>query len=201
MKRLLLAAAAAASLLGLAQAATEKAVFAQGCFWCAEAAFEGEPGVLDVVSGYTGGAEANPTYEQVSYGATGHYEAIEVTYDSEKVSYDRLLTIFWTNVDPFDASGQFCDKGPHYRAAIFATPAQREAAERSLGQMRERFRGREIATQVLDAQVFWPAEDYHQDYHVKQASRYGYYRFACGRDARLDEVWGADARAGKPAKE
>jgi peptide-methionine (S)-S-oxide reductase len=193
---------AAALLIFSARAAEpEKAVFAMGCFWCAEEAFEGVPGVLDAVSGYAGGVEENPTYEQVSAKQTGHLEVVEVTFDPAVIGYDKLLRIFWTNVDPLQDDGQFCDRGPQYRSAIFATPAQRAAAEASKAVLETppRFDG-PIVTGILDAARFWPAEDYHQNYAETEKARYSYYRFACGRDAQLDERWGADARDGKPAK-
>lgn len=184
---------------GAAAAEERKAVFAAGCFWCAEAAFETVPGVIDVVSGYAGGTAETARYDQVSAHDTAHLEVVEVRYDPSKVTFDALLYVFWRNVDPFDASGQFCDKGPQYRAAIFTgTPEERAAAEKSKAELVARF-GQSIETLVLDAKPFYPAEAYHQDYHRQNHDRYGYYRLGCGRDARLDAVWGAEARAGKPA--
>jgi peptide-methionine (S)-S-oxide reductase len=154
-----------------------------------------------VVSGYAGGAEESPTYEQVSAKKTGHLEVVEVTFDPAVISYDALLRIFWTNIDPLQDDGQFCDRGPQYRSAIFATQGQRAAAEASKSALENppRFDA-PIVTEIRDAARFWPAEDYHQDYAEKEKARYAYYRFACGRDAQLDERWGADARDGKPAK-
>jgi peptide-methionine (S)-S-oxide reductase len=170
------------------------AVFAGGCFWCEEAAFDEIPGVSNVVSGYTGGHLANPSYEQVSAENTGHAESVQVTYDPAKISYARLLEIFWRNVDPFDAGGQFCDRGDSYRAEIFvATPDERALAEQSKAALEKRF-GRTLATRITAAMRFYPAEDYHQNYHRVNPLRYRYYRAGCGRDARLDKVWGAEAR-------
>lgn len=166
------------------------AVFAMGCFWCAEADFEKVEGVVDVVSGYTGGITVSPTYEEVTYDHTGHYEAVMVTYDATKVSYDDLLGVFWKNVDPFDARGQFCDKGTSYRAAIFPkTEAEREAADASKAKW-EKELGEEIVTAVESRAPFYAAERYHQDYYKKNPVRYNIYRDRCGRDRRLEAVWG-----------
>lgn len=165
------------------------AVFAMGCFWCAESDFEKVDGVVDVISGYTGGSLKDPSYEQVTYDETGHYEAILVTYDTTKLSYDDLLKTFWKNVDPFDARGQFCDKGTSYRAAIFpGSEAEEKAADASKERWEEHF-GREITTAIVGRADFYAAEDYHQDYYKKNPIRYGYYRNNCGRDARLKAVW------------
>ena len=172
------------------------AVFAGGCFWCMESPFDAVPGVLATTSGYTGGAKSNPTYEEVSSGTTGHRESLEVTYDPSKVSYQKLLDVFWRNVDPFDGTGQFCDQGPQYRSAIFvANDAERRLAEASKKSVETRF-GKPVATEILPASRFWPAEEYHQDYYRKNPIRYKFYRFNCGRDARLNEVWGAEAGGG-----
>jgi methionine-S-sulfoxide reductase len=171
-------------------AQTAKAVFAGGCFWCTEADLARVPGVIDVVSGYTGGTVKNPTYEQVSAGGTGHREAVEVTFDPRKVSYGQLLDAFWHDVDPFDNEGQFCDKGAQYRSAIFyRDPQQKAAAEASKAMLEKRFR-RRIATDILPAGPFYPAEEYHQDYARKNPVRYHFYRFNCGRDQRLEAIWG-----------
>ena len=164
------------------------ATFAAGCFWCAEADFEKVAGVVDAVSGYTGGRAPNPTYEQVSSGATGHIEAVQVHYDAARVSYAQLLEVFWRNVDPFDARGQFCDKGEQYTAAVFvATPEERALAEASKRREAGRLAssGRPIATRILPAAPFYAAEAYHQDYAKKNPVRYTFYRSRCGRDARL----------------
>lgn len=166
------------------------AIFAMGCFWCAEADFEKVDGVVDVVSGYTGGRVHNPSYEQVSEGGTGHYEAVLVTYDPSKVKYSDLLSVFWRNVDPFDAEGQFCDKGESYRAAIFpSSVAERKAADASREYLVAHFK-RDLATRIITRAPFYRAEDYHQDYYKKNPLRYRYYRSRCGRDDRLAEVWG-----------
>jgi|SRR6185436_6533524 len=186
MRRLLLVLLLAAPLHA---ASFAKATFAGGCFWCMELPFEKLPGVVSVVSGYTGGTVANPTYEQVSLGYTGHREAVEVTYDPAKVTYGQLVDVFWRNVDPLDASGQFCDKGEQYRAAIFWHDAeQRRIAELSQRNVRKRFGS--VETDVLPATRFYRAEEYHQDYYRKNPIRYRFYRAGCGRDARLKKVWG-----------
>ena len=171
------------------------AVFAGGCFWCEETAFEGLPGVISVTSGYTGGQKKNPTYEEVSAGGTGHAESVEVVFDPAKTSYERLLEVFWHNVDPFQKDAQFCDHGTQYRSAIFYNgEAQRKAAEESKRKLEEqpRFKGK-IVTQIVAASTFYPAEEYHQDFYKKNPVRYHAYRAGCGRDARLKEIWGAPA--------
>jgi peptide-methionine (S)-S-oxide reductase len=167
------------------------AVFAGGCFWCTEADFEKVPGVVSAVAGYIGGATADPTYEQVTGGRTGHYEAVKLTYDPAEVSYRALVDRFWRTVDPTDAGGQFCDRGPSYRTAVFAPdPAAKAEAEASRAAAREAL-GREIVTPVFGPARFWPAEAYHQDYYKKNPLRYRLYREGCGRDARLRALWGA----------
>ncbi len=171
------------------------AVFAGGCFWCEETAFEGVPGVLAVISGYTGGHVANPTYEQVSSGVTGHAESVQVIYDPEKIGYEQLLDIFWHNVDPLQKDAQFCDHGTQYRSAIFYQgAAQQKAAEASKAKLEteERFQGK-IATEIVPASTFYRAEEYHQDFYKKSPVRYYSYRAGCGRDARLKALWGAAA--------
>lgn len=166
-----------------------KAVFAGGCFWCMEPQFNDIDGVMEVVVGYTGGTQPNPTYEQVSAGNSGHVEAIEVTYDPVKVSYETLLTVFWQNIDPLDAEGQFCDKGAQYRAAIFYHDDQQRAlAETSKAQVAEKL-GAEIATLIEPAKTFYKAEDYHQEFYIKNREHYKRYKQGCGRDERLREVW------------
>jgi methionine-S-sulfoxide reductase len=175
-----------------------KAVFAGGCFWCMEPPFDKLEGVVATVSGYTGGRVENPSYEQVSAGVTGHIEAVEVAFDPAVVSYERLLEVFWRNVDPVDDGGQFCDRGEQYLAAIFvADEAQRRRAEESLASAAraKRVPG-PVATRILPAATFYPAEEYHQDYYRKNPLRYEFYRLRCGRDRRLDEVWGARAPSG-----
>ena len=174
--------------LDVPPAQADTAIFAAGCFWCAETAFEGVEGVASVVSGFAGGTVPDPTYDQVVGGGTGHYEVIEVVYDPETVPYAELLEIFWRNVDPFDGGGQFCDRGDSYRAAIFATPAQAPLAEASKAAVGEAF-GRPSVTRVLPFAPFYPAEDYHQDFWLKDPGRYYSYREACRRDARLEQLW------------
>lgn len=171
-------------------AETARAVFAGGCFWCLEADFEKLPGVTAAVSGYSGGQLADPGYEQVSAGGTGHYEVVEVQYDPQKVSYAQLLEYFWRHVDPLDAGGQFCDKGDQYRSAVFvADAAQKQAATQSKQAVAARLR-QPVVTEILPSARFYPAETYHQDYYKKSALKYRYYRYSCGRDQRVEELWG-----------
>lgn len=169
------------------------AVFAGGCFWCMEPPYDTLPGVISTTSGYIGGTSANPTYEQVSSGTSGHIEAVQVRYDPRKVDYPTLLNVFWRNVDPVAVNRQFCDAGPQYRSAIFYGNAEQkrlaEASKRKL-EASGRF-DRPIATEILPATTFYAAEDYHQDYYVKNPKRYKFYRWNCGRDERLQQVWGA----------
>ena len=167
-----------------------EAIFAGGCFWCEETAFEGVPGVSSVVSGYTGGSKKNPTYEEVSSGSTGHAESVRVTFDPAKVSYAALLEIFWHNVDPLSGSGQFCDRGNQYRPAIFyLDDAQKKAAEESKRKVQTHFK-EPLAVELTRAGEFYPAEEYHQDFYKKNPDRYHSYRLGCGRDRRLQELWG-----------
>jgi peptide-methionine (S)-S-oxide reductase len=167
-----------------------KAVFAGGCFWCMEPAFEHVKGVVSATSGYTGGHTANPTYEDVSSGGTGHYEAVEVLYDPNQITYAQLLDVFWRNIDPTNARGQFCDEGDQYRSAIFyGNDAERQLAEQSARRIVES-RKLTIATSILPASTFYPAEEYHQDFYKKNPVRYKFYRFNCGRDRRLAQLWG-----------
>ena len=171
---------------------TQTAIFAGGCFWCMEEAFEKVKGVHQVVSGYTGGVKERPTYEQVSAGGTGHFEAIEVEYDPSQIGYGQLLEVFWHNIDPTDGAGQFCDKGTQYRAAIFyRNEDEKRLAEESQHalEMSKPF-PESIATQILPASTFYPAEGYHQDYYRKNPVRYRYYKWGCGRAQRLEELWG-----------
>lgn len=174
-----------------AMAVAGHAVFAAGCFWCIEADLEKLEGVTEVTSGYTGGHVAEPTYEQVSQGRTGHYEAVRVAYDPQRVTYQQLLIAFWGNIDPHDAGGQFCDQGTQYRAAIFyRDPEQRAAAEASKNALETSGALKHtIVTPILPATNFWPAEERHQDYYKKNPIRYTYYRTLCGRDRRLSEIW------------
>ena len=187
--------AVAASGLFAAPGEKATAIFAGGCFWCEETAYEGQPGVLSVISGYTGGTVKNPTYEQVSSGTTGHAESVEVTYDPKVTSYEKLLEIFWHNVDPFTKDAQFCDHGHQYRSAIFyKDEAQKKAAEASKAKLEEdpKFKGK-IVTEITQASAFYPAEEYHQDFWKKSPARYYSYRAGCGRDARLKQIWGEAA--------
>jgi peptide-methionine (S)-S-oxide reductase len=174
-----------------ALAAESVATFAGGCFWCTESDFEKVPGVTSAVSGYIGGRVANPTYEQVSAGSTGHAEAVQIRFDPAKVSYEQLLKIYWRSVDPTVKDRQFCDVGSQYRTAIYAhDAAQRTLAESTRAEVAKQL-GVPVHTEVADAGTFYPAEDYHQDYYKKNPIRYKFYRSNCGRDARLEQVWGA----------
>ncbi len=186
-------------------ARAETAILAGGCFWCVEADFESVPGVSEVVSGYTGGTTRNPTYKQVGTGGTGHYEAAKITFDPAKVSYAKLVEMFFRSIDPTDAGGQFCDRGDSYRTAIFVSgPEQRAAAEAAKAEA-ESVLGQKIVTPVLDAARFYDAEDYHQNYYKgdnivltrrgpkSQSEAYKFYRNACGREARVKQLWGGAA--------
>lgn len=181
-------------LLFAGNALAAQAVLAGGCFWCMEADFEKLDGVTEVVSGFTGGSAENPTYNG---NHDGHYEAVEITYDPDQVSYQELLDHYWVNIDPFDAGGQFCDRGPSYRTAVFvANEQEREIAEESKREVAARFPERTIVTPLLDASTFYPIkgdESYHQDYYKKSPLRYKFYRYNCGRDQRLEEIWGEKA--------
>lgn len=169
-------------------AAPLTATFAGGCFWCMESAYQEQPGVLAVVSGFTGGTLKNPTY---SGDHEGHFEVVQVTYDPEIISYQGLLTLYWVNIDPFDNRGQFCDKGPSYRSAIFpANEQEKQLAQQSLAEVEQRFNGQTVYTEIRNASTFWPVEEYHQDYYLKNPIRYKYYRWNCGRDQRLEQIWG-----------
>jgi peptide-methionine (S)-S-oxide reductase len=175
---------------------TAKATFAGGCFWCMEEAYEAIPGVIAAVSGYMGGKTRNPSYEAVSSGTTGHAEVVQVEYDPAKVSYEKLLQAFWINVDPTQANGQFCDNGTQYRSAVFYhDEAQKKAAEASKAQVEKTkpFKG-PIVTEIVAAGEFTRAEEYHQDYYKKNPVRYKFYKSGCGREARLQSLWGS-ARA------
>ena len=184
----------------LAAAGGELAVatFAGGCFWCVESDFDAVPGVVETISGYTGGTVDHPTYQQVSEGGTGHREAVQIRYDPKQVSYERLLHIFWRSVDPTDDGGQFCDRGESYQTAIFVgndeerrlAGASKETLEQSA------VLDASVVTPIEPAGEFYPAEDYHQDYYTKNPFRYRYYRFACGRDSRVQQVWGKQAHDG-----
>jgi peptide-methionine (S)-S-oxide reductase len=203
MKRIASFAAAAALALAAvvagaqsaAPAASAKATFAGGCFWCVEADFDKVPGVLSTTSGYIGGKTANPTYEQVASKITGHAEAVEIVYDPSKVSYEKLVEHFWRTIDPTTKDAQFCDHGSPYRSAIFANDAaQLKIAQASLETLKKNKPFKEpVVTEILSAGPFYKAEDYHQDYYKKNPVRYQYYRSACGRDARLKQLWGNQA--------
>lgn len=185
---------AAAAQAPAAPANTATAIFAGGCFWCVESDFDKLPGVTATESGYIGGRVANPTYKQVSAGGTGHAEAVRITYDPARVSYERLLDYFWRHIDPTTKDGQFCDIGSQYRSAIFPLDeAQRLAAEASREALLKSGKPGRIHTEIVAAGPFYPAEEYHQDYYLKNPIRYNYYRSRCGRDARVKQVWG-----GKP---
>jgi peptide-methionine (S)-S-oxide reductase len=174
------------------EASLAKATFAGGCFWCMEGPFDELEGVLSTTSGYIGGHKKNPTYEEVSAGTTGHTEAVQVVYDPTKITYQKLLDVFWVNIDPTVKDRQFCDHGSQYRSGIFYHNAeQQQLAEASKKQLEKDkpFDGM-IVTEITEATEFYPAEDYHQDYYIKNPIRYKYYRYSCGRDQRLQELWG-----------
>jgi methionine-S-sulfoxide reductase len=187
-----------ALMLGAPASAEEsraKATFAGGCFWCMEPPYDKLEGVISTTSGYIGGHKADPTYREVSSGGTGHAEAVQIVYDPEKIDYPRLLEVFWHNVDPLDAGGQFCDRGSQYRTGIFYHGEnQRDLAEASRERLQESgaLPG-PVVTEIVEAGTFYPAEDYHQDYYEKNPIRYKYYRWRCGRDARLEDLWGEQA--------
>ncbi len=184
-------------MMSMDKTMTAKAVFAGGCFWCMESDFEKLEGVTDVVSGFTGGTMKNPTYNG---NHSGHYEAVEITYDPAKVSYQQLLDHYWVNIDPFDDGGQFCDRGHSYLAAIFvADEVQRKSAEASKREVVRMFPDQAVITPILAASTFYPIkgeESYHQDFYKKSPVRYKYYRWGCGRDQRLKEIWGDKAGHG-----
>ena len=169
------------------------AIFAGGCFWCMEPPYDRQPGVSATTSGYIGGELENPSYEAITAGDTGHAEAVKVEYNPEVISYAQLLEIFWRNIDPFAEGRQFCDVGSQYRSAIFyRNEQQRELAEESKAELEARFE-RDIVTEIVPADTFWEAETYHQNYYEKNPVRYKFYRFSCGRDDRLEEIWGDEA--------
>ena len=182
----------------LSPAVADTATFAGGCFWCMEPPYDKIDGVASTTSGFAGGEEVDPSYREVASGATSHTEVVQVVYDSTTVSYDRLLRVYWHNVDPFDGTGQFCDRGSQYRPAIFAHDAQQQrSAERSKDTVAAQF-DREIAVQVQPLDAFYAAEPYHQNYYQKNPSDYKRYRQGCGRDARLREIWGEAAMSDAP---
>ncbi len=174
-------------------ARVEKATFAGGCFWCMEHPFDELPGVISVTSGYTGGRKKKPTYEEVSAGGTGHAESVQVVYDPSRIDYEKLLTVYWRNVDPTTKNRQFCDAGDQYRSAIFFhTEEQRRLAVQSKEALEKSKRFREhLVTEITPASEFYPAEEYHRQYYKKNPLRYSYYRASCGRDRRLKELWGS----------
>lgn len=188
----------ALGLTAQAIAAEETAIFAGGCFWCVESDFDHVPGVLKTTSGYIGGETPNPTYKIVSAGSSGHLEAVEIVFDPDKVSYAKLLDIFWRSVDPTDDGGQFCDRGESYKTAIFATSdAQKSTAETSKAALdASGLLTDPVVTPIRTATKFYPAEDYHQNYAEINPIRYSFYRFNCGRDAKVEELWGDQAHRG-----
>lgn len=168
----------------------QKATFAGGCFWCMEEPFDQLKGVISTTSGYTGGSVSNPTYKQVSAGNTGHAEAVEVKYDANQITYEKLLNVFWRNIDPTVQNKQFCDTGNQYRSEIFYhNDQQKKIAQASKAKIQKQL-NKNIFTQITPAKKFYPAEDYHQNYYKNQALLYKYYRYRCGRDQRLQEIWG-----------
>ncbi len=204
----LLAAMAVGAMLSCASAQAQDratAIFAGGCFWCVESDFESVPGVIEAVSGFTGGHVENPAYKQVTRGGTGHYEAVEIAYDPGRVSHEQLLHLFFRSVDPTDAGGQFCDRGDSYRTAIFVSDTAERATAEAARAAAQSALGRQIVTPVLTRMAFYPAEDYHQDYYrgqnrvltrfgiKRQSEAYRLYRDACGRDRRVRTLWGDDA--------
>ena len=179
------------SPLAAKDAPLEKAIFAGGCFWCVQHDFDQVPGVISTTAGYTGGDEVNPTYEEVASGTTGHVEAVLVSYDPEKVSYEKLLTVFWHNVDPTRDDGQFCDLGKQYRPVIFyENTTQKRLAEKSKEELLKEGKMKRVLVEILPAKTFYPAEEYYQEYYRKNPDKYKVYRFNCGRDRRLEEIWG-----------
>ncbi len=176
---------------------TATAVFAGGCFWCMELPFDKLDGVISTTAGYTGGHTENPTYKEVSRGGTGHAEATQVVYDPQRISYAQLLDVFWHNIDPTTSDGQFCDWGDQYRSEIFYnSPEQKQLAEQSRAALEELKPFKEpVVTGISAASTFYPAEDYHQDYYLKNPLRYKFYRYGCGRDQHLEELWGKPEQA------
>jgi len=174
----------------------ETAIFAGGCFWCMEPPFDKLDGVISTTSGYTGGNKENPTYKEVSRGGTGHTEAIQIVYDPARISYEALLDVFWHNIDPTSANGQFCDWGSQYRSEIFyqGTEQEKLAKQSKAALVELKPFAAPVVTGVTQASMFYPAEDYHQDYYQKNPVRYKYYRYSCGRDKRLEELWGEDSK-------
>jgi peptide-methionine (S)-S-oxide reductase len=188
-------------LIGAASSVTAQsnysyATFAGGCFWCMEKPFDSLEGVISTTSGFSGGHTLDPSYREVSNGDTGHIEVVHVEFDASRVSYEDLLYAYWRNIDPMDRGGQFCDRGHTYTTAIFYhSENQRRAAEESKRDLRSQL-SRRIVTDIREYEEFYPAEDYHQDYYIRNPLRYKFYRGSCGRDNRLDEIWGNEARGG-----
>ncbi len=174
----------------------ETAILAGGCFWCIEADYEKLDGVLDVISGYTGGHVENPNYKQVSAGRTGHIEAVKITYDANQISYAAILDYFWHHIDPTRDDGQFCDRGSQYRPAIFYVTANQKIAALASRQKIEQTKpfNEPLKVELIQASTFYPAEEYHQDYYKKNPLRYHFYRYSCGRDARVEQLWGAPTK-------
>lgn len=194
MKSLLLSILTLYSMTAISAETKAIATFAGGCFWCMEPPFDKLDGVISTTSGYTDGQKKNPSYKEVSAGGTGHTEAIQIEYNPSKISYQELLAVFWKNIDPTTRDAQFCDHGTQYRSGIYYhDEAQRKAAEASLKSLEQNKPFKQaIVTELDPASTFYPAEDYHQDYYQKNPIRYKYYRYSCGRDQRLDQLWGED---------
>lgn len=181
-----------------ANAAEKTAVFAGGCFWCMEKPYDQIEGVISTTSGFSGGQVENPSYKDVAYGNTGHIEVVRVIYDDEKTTYEKLLETYWPNVDPVDAGGQFCDRGHTYTTAIFYDDENQEQLARDSKKLAEAKLGQKIVTDIRPLENFYPAEDYHQDYYQTNELKYSFYRWKCGRDARLEELWGDQATKSVP---
>ena len=194
----ILAASTSSKVLAASDDGLATATFAGGCFWCVESDFDAVPGVVETVSGYTGGTASDPTYKQVTAGGTGHREAVQIRYDPMRVSYERLLYVFWRSVDPTDGGGQFCDRGESYQTAIFAgNEEERRIAEASKDALEQSMvLDAPVVTPIVPGGEFYPAEDYHQDYYTKNPVRYRFYRFSCERDSRVQQVWGRQAHEG-----
>jgi peptide-methionine (S)-S-oxide reductase len=194
MRALILLSLLASASIAVGADAPRQAVatFAGGCFWCMEPPFDKLDGVISTTSGYIGGHQVDPTYKQVSAGTTGHTEAVEIVYDPDRIGYQELLEVFWVNIDPLDARGQFCDKGDQYRTGIFYHDSeQRRLAEASKRELQDSGRlDGPVVTEITAATTFYPAEDYHQDYYQRNPVRYKFYRYSCGRDQRLEQLWG-----------
>ena len=166
------------------------AYFAGGCFWCMEESFEKASGVQEVISGYSGGNLPNPTYKEVTYKKTGHFETVKIIYDQSKISFERLLNLYWMNIDPFDSAGQFCDKGLSYRTVVFYQHnLQKQLTEKSIKKIEKKFNGKKVVTFVRKFEKFYPAENYHQDYYQQSFINYLMYKKACGREIQLKRIW------------